>query len=277
MMRFYAVIALFLFSCLGVYAESMFDLDVPPEISIDKLQTEYAAKINEQKKDVKGVSSEMVTNPKEFYSKDKGGTKNKKNSAKNKKSKKQKAQFDPVAGGYKGNIPSIKSEFGYKSKKAQSVKNDAKNAEDFTPDEFQKSKTDDPLFLDVILNKQAQSKYIQDMLRVMKFLEGFRDIVASHNDVQKFNANVNVLDLHARRIEKLYADTPDSGNEAYYKLMDLSYKAKVLGNLKFDANHYSKFSPVTGTQYDPSYILDEDNKLLIDLDKTIFAIRQLNN
>ena len=276
MMRICALILIFLFSCIGTYAESMYDLDMPPEISLDKLQTEYAAKIKAQKKEVKGVSSEMVTNPQEFYSKDKQNqTKGKKK--KTKKSKKQKAQFDPVAGGYKGSIPSIRSEFGYKSKKAQSVKDNSENAENFTPEEFQKSKTDDALFLDVILNKQAQSKYIQDMLRVMKFLEGFRNIVASHNDVQKFNANVNVLDLHAKRIEKLYSDTPDSGNEAYSMLMDLSYKAKVLGNLKFDANYYSKFSPVTGTQYDPSHILDEDNKLLIDLDKTIFAIRQLNN
>ena len=84
------------------------------------------------------------------------------------------------------------------------------------------------------------------------------------------------MDLHARRIEKLYKDTPDGMSPSYWQLLDLSYKAKVLGNLKFDANYYSKFSPVMGTKYDPENILKEDMKLLSDLDKTIFTIRQLN-
>ncbi|MCD8023916.1 MAG: hypothetical protein LUE64_00075 [Candidatus Gastranaerophilales bacterium] len=194
--------------------------------------------------------------------------------------KKQKTitpKFDTQERGYSGSVPNLKSEFNYKNSKSSGADDLENKAEEFTPDEFQKSKIDDPLFLDVILNKDRPSQYTGDMLRIMKFLEAFRPVVANHESIQKFNANVNLLDLHARRIQRLYQEKPEGMSPSYYMLLDLAYKAKVLGNLKYDANYYSKFSPVTNTQYDPSYLVNEDNKFLIDLDKTIFQIRQLNN
>ncbi len=191
--------------------------------------------------------------------------------------KKQKAQFDLIGGGYTGNLPDINSEFEYKKDKTSSASGLKKNAEQMTPEDFQESKIDDPLFLDVILNKEKPSKYTTDMLRIMKFLESFRVVIENHEPVQKFNAHVNMLNLYTKNIEKNYSQTPEGMSPSYLYLADLNYKAKILGNLKFDANYYSKFSPITGTQYDPEYLINEDKKLLSDLDKTVFAIRQLNN
>lgn len=266
---------LFVLFTLGARCEeAFFDLDIPPQISIDKLQKEYETKMQSYAaaSKIKGASSEALINDNVQNNNQTTIKKTKK-----KKSKKQKIKYDPVAGGYKGNIPNIKSEFKYKSQTPTKVKKQEASAEEYVPEEFQKSKTDDPLFLDVILNKEKPSKYIQDMIRVMTFLESFRKVVEEHQDVQRFNANVNLLDLHAKRIEKLYSESPEAMGDAYYKLMDLSYQAKVLGNLKYDANYYSKFSPISGTKYEQSNILNEDDKFLIELDKTIFAIRQLNN
>ncbi len=253
--------------------DDLYSIDEPPNLTfnVKNIKPQFVPKNGESSEVIpktnKTVNINQNTNSKKrgFFSK----FFNKQN--------KQKAEFDPITGGYKGSIPDINSEYGYKQQKSTSIKDDRKNAEEFTPDEFEQSKIDDPLFLDVILNKEKASSYAVDMLRVMKFLESFRVIVQNHDNLQKFNANVNVLDLHARRIEKLYSDKPEGMSESYWMLLDLAYKAKVLGNLKFDANYYSKFSPVTGTQYDPQNIINEDDKLLIDLDKTVFAIRQLNN
>ena len=286
MRRFFFILSFILFN-IGVSCaeeDPFFELDLPPNLNvdIDKLQNEYDAKmqsLTSNNKIQKGASNEVVTNPTQASSASASQNSISKIKKKNKKDKKtkNKAKFDTVGGGYYGKIPSIKSEFGYKGKSSTPLKDDNVNAEELAPEEFQKSKIEDPLFLDVIINKEKPSKYVSDMIRVMKFLETFRTIVERHEDIQKFNANVNLLDLHARRIEKLYADTPDGMSSSYYLLLDLAYKAKVLGNLKFDANYYSKFSPVKGTEYDPENILNEDNKFLLDLDKTVFAIRQLNN
>lgn len=278
MMR--AVLTVFLFfisiSCVFAEIDPLYNLDTPPDVSFD-----FTAPVREYRIK-KGNSSEIsIPAPpqvaqKTSVQKEEGGIKGFFNKL-FKRNQKQKAQFDTVGGGYRGNLPNVQSEFGYKTPKSSNVDDNKKKAEELLPEEFQKSKIDDPLFLDVILNKQNPSQYIADMLRVMKFLEGFRVVIQNHEDVQKFNANVNILDLHARRIEKLYKDKPEGMSPSYWLLIDLAYKAKVLGNLKFDANYYSKFSPIAGTRYDPANILSEDEKLLIELDKTVFAIRQLNN
>ena len=249
----------------------MYDLDLPPNVSFEIPKYEEY-KIN------KGASNEVKVNNPSNYSipkKQEGGIKGFFSNLFN-RNKKQEPRFDTVQSGYYGTLPSVKSEFQYKKPKSTNVKNEGIDADSYYPEEFQKSKIEDPLFLDVILKKETPSNYAVDMIRVMKFLESFRTVIENHENIQKFNANVNLLDLHARRIEKLYKDKPEGMSPSYWLLLDLSYKAKVLGNLKFDANYYSKFSPVIGTKYDPENLLKEDIKLLSDLDKTIFAIRQLN-
>lgn len=256
---------------ISAKADSMYDLDLPPNVSFEiPKYEEYKIK--------KGTSNEVKVNNPSSYSapkKEEGGIKGFFNRLFN-RNKKPEPQFDTVQSGYEGTLPNINKEFQYKKPKSTNVQKEGASADNYYPEEFQKSKIDDPLFLDVILKKENPSNYVVDMLRVMKFLESFRTVIENHENIQKFNANVNLLDLHARRIEKLYKDTPDGMSPSYWQLLDLSYKAKVLGNLKFDANYYSKFSPVMGTKYDPENILKEDMKLLSDLDKTIFTIRQLN-
>lgn len=246
MLRIFLILLMF-FLPLFSYAEdfSSVKIDLPPNVSNNAVQKEQKAS---------------------FFSK-----------LFNKKSSAQKFVPTDELKGYQGKLPNIESEFQYKNKKTSTVKDKGKNAEEYSPEEFEPSNTDDPLFLDVILNKGKPSKYIEDMVKVMKFLESFRLVILTHESLQKFNANVNMLDLYTKRIEKLYANAPEGMSPSYWGLIDLNYKAKVLGNLKFDANYYSKFSPTEGTAYDPSNLKKEDEKLLLDLDKTIFEIRQLNN
>ncbi len=274
---FILIFSLFIFCNLPCFAEidPLYDLDLPPNVTFQAPNYSKAPK--------RGVSSEIqkpkeptILNPeKQFNQKKEKGIKG--FFKRLFKKDKVKAEFDTVGGGYVGNLPKIEAEMGYKNKKTIKSNDIKEKAEEYLPEEFQESKIEDPLFLDTILNKQNPSNYIKDMIRVMRFLETFRTVVEKHESVQKFNANVNVLDLHTRRIEKLYKETSDGMSESYWLLVDLTYKAKALGNLKYDANYYSKFSPIQGTPYEEQNLLNEDNKLLIDIDKTIFSIRQLNN
>lgn len=264
-MRLVAILFLLFLIPPSFAEDSMYDLDLPPELIISAKNTVP-----------KGTSNEVAA-PKETAQTSNVQKKlPKKIKGFNKKKKKQKPVFD-AAGGYSGTLPNVKSEFSYKTKKPTSVQNKGESADNFTPEEFQKSRIDDPLFLDVILNKEKPSQYVNDMIKIMRFLESFRAVVEKHEEIQRFNANVNLLDLQARRIEKLYSEKPEGMSPSYYALQDLAYKAKILGNLKYDANYYSKFSPISGTQYSKENIDAEDAKFLIELDKTVFQIRQLNN
>ncbi len=250
MSRLVILIVFFLFLGQTPSFSQNYEIDPPPESIKNPVQSQNINSTSEKKE---GIFSKIF------------------------KKRKQKAVFEEDEGGYKGSLPNVQSEFRHKTKQNDKVINESENAEDYTPDEFQKSKIDDPLFLDVILNKARPSQYNVDMIKVMRFLELFRPIVENHENIQKFNANVNLLDLHARRIEKLYNDKPESQTVSYVMLQNLAYKAKVLGNLKFDANYYSKFSPIAGTKYSEDNLIKEDNQLLLEIDKTIFEIRQLTN
>jgi hypothetical protein len=44
-------------------------------------------------------------------------------------------------------------------------------------------------------------------------------------------------------------------------LQDVSYKAKVLGNLKYEANYWAKYQPVTKPQYQPQYLKAQGDAL----------------
>ena len=140
---------------------------------------------------------------------------------------------------------------------------------------LQKSPIQDDLFLDVILKKEKDTKFTKDMLKMIPLLNNFKNCIENNCDIQKFNANVNLVDLYARRLEKDYASTPDSQSEGFYLVQNLAYLAKLQGNLKYEANFYSKYMPLTGTVYSKENIEKKDYELLLELDKTIFTLEQL--
>ena len=67
----------------------------------------------------------------------------------------------------------------------------------------------------------------------------------------------------------------DSQNEGFYLIQNLAYLAKLQGNLKYEANFYSKYMPLQGSIYSKENIEKKDMELLLELDKTIFALRQI--
>ncbi len=178
--------------------------------------------------------------------------------------------------GYYGTLPNIEREFDYI--KQISKKTNLKNKyKDTLIDEMNLKKTplDDELFLDVILKKEKDSKYTKDVLRMIPVFERFKDCISNFCDIQKFNANVNLVDLYARRLEKDYGNTNDAMSESFYLIRNVAYLAKLQGNLKYEANFYSKYMPLTGTIYSKEEIAKKDLELLDELNKTIFTLQQL--
>lgn len=178
--------------------------------------------------------------------------------------------------GYYGTLPDIEREFEY-IKQISRKTNLQTKYKDTLIDEMnlKKSPLDDELFLDVILKKEKDTKYTKDVLRILPVLEKFKACINENCDLQKFNANVNLVDLYSRRLEKDYADTKDAFSESFYLIRNVSYLAKLQGNLKYEANFYSKYMPLTGTIYSKENILQKDYELLEELNKTIFTLQQL--
>lgn len=191
-------------------------------------------------------------------------------------SKKERDEILSKTGaGYYGTLPKIEREFEYikQTSKKTSLENKYK---DTLIDEMNLQKTpDDDLFLDVILKKEKATAYTKDILRFIPLLERFKACIEKNCDIQRFNANVSTLDLYARRLEKDHLNTPDSMSETYFLIQNVSYLAKLQGNLKFEANYYTQYMPLTNTIYSKENIFQKDLELINEIDKTIFALNQL--
>ena len=178
--------------------------------------------------------------------------------------------------GYYGTLPNIEREFDYIKQKSKKTTPNGKYKDGFFIEEdLKKAPLDDELFLDVILKKEKDTKFTKDILKIIPLLNNFKNCIENNCDIQKFNANVNLVDLYARRLEKDYASTPDSQSEGFYLVQNLAYLAKLQGNLKYEANFYSKYMPLDGTVYSKENVEKKDYELLIELSKTIFTLEQL--
>ena len=131
---------------------------------------------------------------------------------------------------------------------------------------------DDPLFLDVIIKKDKNSDYLNDLMKVKETLEKLKECINTNASIQFFNANVNVLDLQTKNLERKYQYTAYAQTNSYYAVRHVNYSAKVLGNLKFDANFYSRYMPLQDSIYTPQNIRVQSNALLEEIDRTIFEI-----
>ncbi len=178
--------------------------------------------------------------------------------------------------GYYGTLPNIEREFEYLKQENKKTSLDGKYKDTLIDEmNLQKSPLQDDLFLDVILKKEKDTKYTKDVLRFIPIFEKFRTCISENCNIQKFNANVNLIDLYARRLEKDYGYSPESASESYYLIRNVAYLSKLQGNLKYEANFYSKYMPLQGSIYSKENIEKKDMELLLELDKTIFALRQI--
>lgn len=178
-----------------------------------------------------------------------------------------------VQKGYSGNLPEISKFLEYKKTTAQSSIPKTMTIEELDKLDFQQAPLDDALFLDVIIKKQKTSEYIDDLLIILKVMENFRAAYARGMDIQHFNASVNVFDLYAQKIRRKYSTKTEGMTKSYKMLMNLDYNAKILGNLKHEANYMTKFQPIMKHEYSKEYLDAQDKKLLLELDKTIFQVK----
>lgn len=176
--------------------------------------------------------------------------------------------------GYYGVLPNIEREFNYLRKSNGSTNQGGKYSNSLEEENLKKAPIADDLFLDIILKKKKDTQYIKDVLKISSALERFRDCIDRSCDIQQFNANVNLIDLYAKRLEKDYENKPESANQSYYMIRNVAYLAKLQGNLKYDANYYSKYMPLQNTVYSKENIDKKEQELLHEINKTIFELKQ---
>lgn len=186
-------------------------------------------------------------------------------------------QTEEIPRGYYGTLPNIQEDFKYKQQTAPSAKEieaiplDQLENKDFKPAPF-----DDSLFLDVIIKKQEDSTYLKDLHKIKFTLNNLKNCLEERTDIQRYNAVVNLLDLQCKNLKTKYENKIEETKESYIELLNTNYYAKILGNLKYDANYYARYVPTENGQYSQNNISLEEEKVLNRINKTIFLINQEN-
>ncbi len=174
--------------------------------------------------------------------------------------------------GYYGTIPDINKDFEHKKEATQTIPQKQYSEKDLKDGLLLDAPLNDPLFLDVIIKKDKNSDYVNDLMKIKETLEKLKECIKNNASIQFFNANVNVLDLQTTNLEKKYQYSTYAQTNSYYAVRHVNYSAKVLGNLKFDANFYSRYMPIQDSVYAPKNIKEQSAALLNEIEQTIFEI-----
>ena len=190
------------------------------------------------------------------------------------KFKQEKDRNEIENSGYYGTLPNIEKDFEYKKQaKPSSFQIDMKIPEgEIEEENLKKAPFDDSLFLDMVIKKEPDSLYLNDLQKIKFALNNLKNCLENKENIQKYNACVNGLELYVQNLKKKYEEKSESLKESYIEILNTNYYAKVLGNLKYDANYYSRYVPVQNGQYSDENIASKEEELLNKVNKTLFLI-----
>lgn len=194
------------------------------------------------------------------------------------KKEKQKGETKKEETGYKGVLPNVNTIFEFKRQQNATVipTDDTKKT---NKSNLEKAPFDDPIFMDEIIKKKKNSPFIDDVLYIREPLRKFRDYLAKNPEnieLQKYISQVNNLNLLTQDIIAKYSNTPDAQSMQYIWICSVVYRAKLLGNIMYDAKRYSKYMALDGTQYSKEYINSEVQILLSELNKAVYKLEEID-
>ena len=122
--------------------------------------------------------------------------------------KKKDEENEEEKKGYYGSLPDIDKEFQYKKQQSSktSTQTDLKLPQEERLDEqnLKPAPFDDSLFLDMVIKKEPDSEYINDIQKIKYALNNLKKCLEEDGNIQRFNANVNVLELYVQNLKKKF-------------------------------------------------------------------------
>ena len=186
--------------------------------------------------------------------------------------------FITTGAGYKGSLPNIEAEFGYK-KTIPPV-----SAPPFTPRENEDFSDLKPIprekksYVEIILKKDKSSQYTIDTNEVILLLEKLKKSIEKEQDIQKFNAIVSNLIDHISYIQEEYKDKQESNFISYKSLQPLSEQARATAMLRTESLIYTKYLPYesTGSIYRDKNIQKQLKLLLKSVEQTLYTLKNID-
>lgn len=135
---------------------------------------------------------------------------------------------------------------------------------------------DNPAFVNIILKKDKTSPYINDLQEFIVMLEQIYDSIEEGENVQRFAARVYYLNKNAEYFRDKYAGKPESSYLSYEKLLEVSFHAKNVSELRTEAEKNKSYLAYSnsGAIYNPNNITEQLNSLKNEVEKIINILQE---
>ncbi len=182
--------------------------------------------------------------------------------------------------GYVGTLPDVESEFSYLRKEHSDKATAPYSVEELDKQNEQQLKPiprDNDNYVDIIVKKDKNSKYINDVNNVIIILEKLRKCLNTNQSIQMFNAIVSNLIDNVEYIRTEYQEKPESNYLSYNKLIEISSQARAAANFRTQGLASAQYIPYTSTDnvYTKEALEQKLENLLNDVNDTIFILKNL--
>ena len=137
---------------------------------------------------------------------------------------------------------------------------------------------DNKTYIDIILKKEPDSPYINDINDVIKILEKMQDCIANDDEIQSFNSLASALIDNADFMQARYKDKPEEHYISFKKIIALSSHARSVASLRCEAQIYVKYLPYQseGGNYSKENIKKQLNYFNKEIEDTLKVLRAAN-
>lgn len=135
---------------------------------------------------------------------------------------------------------------------------------------------DNPAFVNIILKQDRMSPYVNDLQEFIEMFEQIYDSIEAEENIQRFAARVYYLNRNAEYFRNKYANKPESSYISFEKLLEVSYHAKNVSELRTEAEKYKQYLTYSGSGaiYDKNNINAQLDYLKAEVEEIISILKE---
>lgn len=199
----------------------------------------------------------------------------KKNGASTSGNKSQTASAVPNNSGYVGTLPNVSERF--QSSAPEEAKPSFEYVDGFNDqDDIKPAPRSNPAFVNIIMKKDKNSQYVNDLNFLITIIEKLQSDVESNADVQKFNAESYFLKGNVEYFRDKYKNKPEESYISFKKLMQLNMHVQSIAQLRREKEVYSPYATneQNGNLFTNNNIENQLNYLLDDIKSTLVVLKE---
>ena len=188
---------------------------------------------------------------------------------------KKEAAAIPDGSGYVGTLPDLETRF----KKTQDTESQApyNYEEGFDDkDDIKPAPRNNPAFVDIIMKKDKNSQYINDLNEIITILEQVQTVIEDKDSLQLFSAKSYFLKENVNYFRNKYKNKAEGSYASFKKVMQVNTHIQAISQLRQEKEVYSPYitSDSNGNAFSQNNINVQLDYLHDDIKSSIVILKE---